>query len=74
MSVPIVQVKVGDVVRHKKGHPCGGDEWEVTRIGMDIGLRCLRCDRSVRLLRYDFDRRFKAFVSRQAPEPPEHGG
>lgn len=64
MAVPIVPVHIGDVVRLKKPHPCGCNEWEVTKLGMDIGLRCSGCDRSVRLLRYDFDRRFKGFVRR----------
>ena len=66
MAVPIVPVREGDVVRLKKGHPCGTNEWEVTRTGMDIGLRCVGCGRSVRLVRYDFDRRFKAFVTRSS--------
>ena len=30
----------GDVVRMKKPHPCGSDLWEVTRTGMDIGIKC----------------------------------
>ncbi len=64
MAVPITPVKEGDVVRLKKAHPCGTNEWEVTRLGMDIGLACLGCGRKVRLVRYEFDRRFKAFVRR----------
>ncbi len=62
--VKITPVKVGDVVRLKKGHPCGENAWQVTRVGMDIGLKCLGCGRAVRLLRRDFDRRFKAFIER----------
>jgi hypothetical protein len=62
VAVPITPVKAGDVVRLKKPHPCGSNEWEVTRTGMDIGLRCLGCGRDVRLLRVEFDRRFRGFV------------
>lgn len=62
MAVPITPVRVGDVVRLKKPHPCGTNEWEVTRTGMDIGLRCVGCGRGVRLLRAEFDRRFRGFV------------
>lgn len=62
--VDIVPVSLGDVVRLKKGHPCGANEWLVTRVGMDIGLKCLGCQRSVRLIRYDFDRRFKGYIKR----------
>lgn len=64
MAVPITPVRQGDVVRLKKPHPCGANEWEVTRLGMDIGLRCAGCGRAVRLLRAEFDRRFRGFVRR----------
>ena len=33
-------VNVGDIVKMKKAHPCGSDEWEITRKGKDIGLKC----------------------------------
>jgi hypothetical protein len=64
VAVPITQVKVGDVVRLKKPHACGANEWEVTKLGMDIGLSCASCQRKVRLMRSDFDRRFRGFVRR----------
>jgi hypothetical protein len=70
VTVPIQPVKVGDVVRLKKPHPCGSNEWEITRLGMDVWLTCRGCGRKVRLLRYDFDRRFKGLVTR-AGEGPE---
>lgn len=64
MPVPITPVRSGDVVKLKKAHPCGANEWEVWRVGMDIGLTCLGCGRKVRLLRYDFDRRFRGYLRR----------
>ena len=68
MPLPITPVRIGDVVRLKKAHPCGTNEWEVTRVGMDISLRCTGCDRTVRLVRYEFDRRFRGFVRQSPPE------
>lgn len=62
MAVPITPVKLGDVVRLKKPHPCGANEWSVARVGMDIDLVCGGCGRRVRLVRYEFDRRFRGFV------------
>jgi hypothetical protein len=74
MAVPITRVKAGDVVRLKKPHPCGTNEWEVTRLGMDIGLRCHGCGRDVRLLRAEFDRRFRGFLRRAGePDPGSTG-
>lgn len=65
MTVPITPVQIGDVVRLKKAHPCGANEWRVIKLGMDIGLQCLGCERKVRLERYEFDRRFRGWVSRE---------
>ncbi|HZL05115.1 MAG TPA: DUF951 domain-containing protein [Coriobacteriia bacterium] len=64
MAVPIVPIRLGDVVRLKKAHPCGANEWEITKLGMDIGLACRGCGRKVRLERYEFDRRFRGFLER----------
>jgi hypothetical protein len=73
MPTPIVPVGLGDVVRLKKAHACGGNGWEVTRVGADIRLRCGSCDRSVLLPRSEFDRRFRGFVSRAREQGPEGG-
>ncbi len=62
---------MGDVVRLRKPHPCGGLDWEVTRLGADIGLRCMKCRRRVLLERGVVARRMKAFVSRGEPTDPE---
>ena len=47
----------------RKQHPCGGFEWEVTRIGADIGMKCLKCGRRVMLPREEFERRVKTVGS-----------
>jgi len=59
-----VEIKLGDVVRLKKIHPCGSYEWQVVRLGADIGIKCLKCHRRVLLQRSVFERRVKEFVSR----------
>jgi hypothetical protein len=60
----VIEIRLGDVVRLRKKHPCGGFEWYVTRLGADIGIKCLQCQRRVLLERSAFERRVKAFVSR----------
>ncbi|MCH8962139.1 MAG: DUF951 domain-containing protein, partial [Bacteroidetes bacterium] len=40
---------MGDVLRLRKRHPCGGYEWEIVRLGADIGLRCCTCRRRARV-------------------------
>ncbi len=58
-----IEIKPGDIVRLRKAHPCGGYEWEVVRVGADIGLKCLKCQRRVLLLRDVFKQRMKELVS-----------
>ena len=49
----------------RKAHPCGSYEWEVVRVGADIGLKCLKCQRRVLLERSVLERRVKGFASRR---------
>ncbi len=62
-----MEIEFGDVVRLRKKHPCGGDEWQVVRVGADIRIKCLKCQRQVLLERGVFERRLKALVSRGQP-------
>jgi hypothetical protein len=64
VAPPITPVELGDVVRLKKPHPCGTNEWLVVRVGMDIGLECKGCGRKVMIVRSEFDRRFRGFIDR----------
>jgi hypothetical protein len=63
-SSPVVPLLLGDVVRLRRAHPCGGDTWRIDRLGADIGLRCMRCGRHVLIERRALERRLVAFESR----------
>ena len=65
----LMEIRMGDVVRLRKVHPCGGFEWEVVRLGADIGIVCSTCSRRVLLARSVFEKRVKTFVSRGPEEP-----
>lgn len=60
-----MDLKVGNVVRLRKQHPCGGFEWEIVRIGADIGLRCLTCGRRVLVPRSKIEKRIKKILSEE---------
>lgn len=60
----VVRFAVGDVVRLRKQHPCGGDTWVVVRLGADIGIECTTCHRRVLLERRVLERRMKTFLQR----------
>ena len=59
---PVLELGVGDRLNLSKPHPCGSHEWQVTRTGADIGLRCAGCSRVVMLERRELERRFRGFV------------
>jgi hypothetical protein len=58
-----ISVVTGMRVQLRKLHPCGGDEWTVTRTGADVGMVCGRCGRRVMLEREEFERRVRQIVS-----------
>jgi hypothetical protein len=62
-----LQLYLGDVIRLKKPHACGGYTWTVTRLGLDIGLRCTTCSRRILLPRLETERRFREFIERGDP-------
>ena len=55
-----LDIRVGDRVRLRKPHPCGGQTWDVTRIGADIGIRCTTCGRRIMLPRPKFEKQVKS--------------
>ena len=63
-DTPVLALLLGDVIRLRRQHPCGGDRWLVDRLGADIGLRCQTCGRHVLVERRHLERRLVAFVSR----------
>ena len=64
---PALTLYLGDVVRLRRAHPCGGSEWLVDRLGADIGLRCETCCRHVLVERRLLERRLVEFVRRGDP-------
>lgn len=57
-------VRLDDLVRLRKPHPCGSYEWRVVRIGADIGLKCQLCGRRILLDRSQFKKQVKTIIHR----------
>ncbi len=53
---------LGQIVKMKKSHPCGVNEWKIIRLGMDIRIKCTNCGRSVLMSRAKFERGLKEIV------------
>ena len=54
--------KLGSIIIMKKEHPCGTNEWTITRIGADIKIKCNNCGRFIMLPRNDFNKKMKKVV------------
>lgn len=54
-----VNLQIGDKVTLKKGHPCGGYDWEILRVGADIKIKCLTCGHLVMLPRVKLEKQIK---------------
>ena len=65
----IVEFRIGDRLQLRKKHPCGGFQWEVVRLGADIGIRCTTCDRHVMLDRPTLEKRVKKVLERGEVTP-----
>ncbi len=54
-----MDVRVGDILKMKKKHPCGSDSFSVLRIGMDFKIRCLGCGHEVMAPRSKVEKNIK---------------
>jgi hypothetical protein len=68
-----LELRLGDVVRLRKPHPCGSHDWTIVRLGADIGLRCHGCNHRILVPRRTVEQRLNAFLSR-GPAPSEAAG
>lgn len=64
MTLAAVELRVGDLIRLRKAHPCGSHEWRVQRIGADIGLVCAGCGHRILMDRLDVERRYTGLLER----------
>ena len=55
-----MDIQIGDVLIMKKGHPCGGNQWLVTRIGADFKLKCLKCGHEVMIPRFKAEKNIRS--------------
>jgi hypothetical protein len=58
----VIPLKVGDIVRLRKPHPCGNLDWKVTRTGMDFRIQCLGCQHQAWITRIKLERNLKEIL------------
>lgn len=62
------EFSLNDIVEMKKKHPCGENRWKIIRMGADIRIKCLGCDRSVLIPRNEFAKKMKRVLEHATPE------
>ena len=54
--------KLNDYVVMKKQHACGTNKWQITRVGVDIKLKCANCNREIMMDRLEFEKKLKKVI------------
>lgn len=65
--------QLGDIVQMKKNHPCGSNEMEIIRMGMDIRIKCVGCKHSVLVPRAKFEKNLRKVLRSAASAQEETG-
>lgn len=60
--------ELGDVIKMKKAHPCGTNQWEILRVGMDFRLKCCGCGHQVMLPRKQVEKNFRGKIAQNDQE------
>ena len=66
----LADFNLGDIVRMRKAHPCGGFDWKIVRLGADIGLICTTCQHRIMLSRRELAKKMKSIVTAVTPDHP----
>ena len=59
------EYELGSHVIMEKQHPCGSNEWEITRLGADIKIKCVNCNRSIFIPRIEFNKKIKKVIAKE---------
>ena len=55
--------KLDSIVMMKKPHPCGTNEWQIVRLGADIKIICIKCNRTIMIPRVEFNKKLKKVIT-----------
>ena len=55
--------KLYDNVIMKKQHACGTNLWTITRVGVDVKIKCKKCGREIMMDRLEFCKKLKKVIS-----------
>ena len=56
--------QIGSLVEMKKPHACQSNAWQIIRMGMDIRIKCQKCEHIVTMTRREFERKLKKVLKK----------
>ena len=66
-----MDIRLGDIVKMKKPHPCGSYEWKIERVGMDFRLCCMGCGHKVMIPRRQAEKNIREVKHADVPVVPD---
>ena len=60
-----VKFNINDKVTMKKPHACGSNEWIITRVGVDIKIKCVNCGHEIMMDRLEFVKKLKGVINEE---------
>lgn len=54
--------KLNDIVEMKKPHACQTNRWQISRVGVDIKIKCINCNREIMMDRLEFEKKLKKII------------
>ena len=60
-----MEYNLNDIVVMKKVHPCGSYDFKIIRVGADIKIKCVKCDRVIMLPRVEFNKKIKKVINNE---------
>ena len=62
-----MDIHIGDKLKMKKPLPCGSQEWEVLRVGIDFRLKCCGCGHMIMIPRKQAEKNVKLIIPKEEP-------
>ena len=57
-----IEYSLNDDVIMKKPHACQTNLWTITRVGVDIKIKCKNCGREIMMDRLEFHKKLKKVI------------
>ena len=56
---------LNDKVIMKKPHACGENKWTITRVGVDVKIKCDNCGHEIMMDRLEFKKKLKGVINEE---------